>query len=106
MLMQDLIGDYYRPSYRTKQLYAELDADEIMEGQIHNNKGVRAVERSTKVAVTFGANVEHESKYLHHFCHNIIPGLRSFMIICICMFHTFRYFIICPCLFAIGVLFD
>lgn len=75
MLIQELIGDYYRPSYRTKRLYAELDADEVLEGQVNPRKGPSAVGNAvgklSKVAVSFGAPVEHNSKYslgCFYFC--------------------------------------
>ena len=71
--MQELIGDYYRPSYKIKKAYAELDPDDILDGQMDPKKGVNAIQGFTKVAVNIGANVEHESKYSH-----IIPVQHTY----------------------------
>ena len=63
MLMQELVGDYYRPSYKTKKAYAELDPDDLLEGQMDPKKGVNAIQAFTKVTMSIAANLEHESKY-------------------------------------------
>ena len=62
MMMQELIGDYYRPSYRTKKQYSELDADDILDGQANPRHGTpsavgNAVGRLGKMVVTFGVPV-------------------------------------------------
>ena len=65
--MQELIGDYYRPSYKTKKQYSELQPDDILEGQANPRLGNpspvgNAVGKLGKMAVTFGAPVAPDSK--------------------------------------------